>query len=183
MTLKTPVQRALVPVLGGIVAIAALFAVLWGIAVLTTHQAESGGTKIKIGDELFDLGLAESRAGEIARRGPVLYPDLLVGGQRYLWVQHLGDDPLSKWFAFEAAAPGAPLSCATQWDPAPAQFVDPCTGTRFPANGAGLTQYRVNITGDDHVVVNLKEPKTTPAPTSTAPSTSTTTMLAPSTTG
>jgi hypothetical protein len=177
LTLKTPVQRAVVPVLAGIVVIAALFGVLWGIAVLTTNRGEAGRTRVEIGDDTFDLGTAESRAGEITRRGPVLYPDLLIGGQRYLWVQHLGGDPLSKWYAFEAAVPGGPLSCATQWDPAPTQFVDPCTGARFPADGAGLTQYRVNITQDDHVVVDLKQPisAATPTTAATGPASPTTT--------
>jgi hypothetical protein len=138
-----------------------VFGVLWLVAVTTSHNAgptSQGGVRIALGDDRFDLGDAKKRAATITAQGPTLYPDLLVGGDRYIWVNHTGTDPLDQgsWHIFAAVPPGSDLRCAVQWKAGQNQFVDPCTGKAFPSDGQGLTHYQVAITPDNHVVVDLR---------------------------
>ena len=43
------------------------------------------------------------------------------------------------------AARFATITCAVQWVADQQQFKDPCTGKTYPADGTGLTQYKVSI--------------------------------------
>jgi hypothetical protein len=140
--------------------IAGVFALLWVFALATSHNsgpASQGKVQIALGNDRFDLGDAAKRASTIASHGPTLYPDLLVGGTRYIWVNHSGTDALSQpsWHVFAAVPPGSDLHCAVQWKSGQEQFVDPCTGKTYPADGTGLTRYQVSITPDSHVIVDL----------------------------
>lgn len=130
--------------LGGVVA-----AVLIGAAML--FLARGDGVEVRLGDETIDAGNAADIAAEIADRGPVLYADP-VRGARSIYLNHLGDDPESGWHAFAVRPPGAAESCVVEWDAAAMVFVDSCSGTAFPPDGEGLTQYPVLLDGDDLVV-------------------------------
>jgi hypothetical protein len=139
-------------------AIALLFGVLWLIAVFTFNRAgdtSSGRIEIRLGDEVFNAGSAEDRLEQIAAGGPVLFPDLLIGGNRYIYLNHQGNDPLTGWVAFSALADGATLECAVQWQPVRALFTDPCTGITFPADGEGLRQYPAFTDKDEDVIIDL----------------------------
>ena len=104
----------------------------------------------------FKVGPAKRLAPEIARDGPLLFQDLL-NHSRDIYVQHLdGED----WRAFEAHAPGAPRRCVLRWRPEDRQFLDPCDGRTYPANGTGLTSYRTQVDEQGVVVVDLGTPVT-----------------------
>lgn len=99
----------------------------------------------------FRVGSAERLSGTVAREGPLLFPDLL-NRARDIYVNHLGG---GDWRAFEAHAPGAPRRCTLTWRRESRDFVDPCDGRTFPADGTGLRQYPATVTEEGELVVDL----------------------------
>ena len=92
-------RNALVVGLTGVViAVLLVIAVLW--------LADSGGNvEVRIGDQDFRDLDADRISAEIADRGPILFSDV-AGGDRDIILQHLGDDPETGWFAFDARRVG-----------------------------------------------------------------------------
>ena len=102
---------------GKALAIAAVAIVLIAVvAVFVALAASRGDVEINLGDDRFNAGQTERLAKEIDDGGglPFLYQDL-VGNDRHLFVQHLGDDPDEGWVAFGAFDPDDP-SCAVLID-------------------------------------------------------------------
>ena len=133
------------------------------VLVSLPRLTSSGEVEVQLGSELFDAGYATVQAAAIDGGGPILYSDV-SGGQRDIYLQHLGDDPLSGWVAFDARRAGTARECTVQWDPADEQFDDPCDGSTVPADGAGLTAVFVEVrgeTGEERIVIDLNEPVTT----------------------
>jgi hypothetical protein len=129
--------------LGGVAAGVLLFLLVLKVAgPRSTEQSE---------EARFRVGPAERWSQTVAREGPLLFQDLL-SRSRDIYVNHLGGND---WRAFEAHAPGAPRRCTLQWRPDSRDFVDPCDGRTFPADGTGLTQYPATVTEDGVLVVDL----------------------------
>ena len=114
---------------------------LVGLAVL----ASRGDVELQ-GSPVFDAGRTDSQAPAIERDGPILLGDV-AGGDRDVYLQHLGDDEDRGWLAFDTRAPGASRDCAVRWIPADEVFEDPCSGRRYPPDGEGLRQYPVDVRG------------------------------------
>jgi hypothetical protein len=129
-----------------LVAIAGVIAGL-GLMLFMVNIASQGGdsVQLRLGDERFDAGNVEARAESIAVDGPILFADV-GGGDRDIYLQHVGDDPDTGWYAFSAAAPGKPRDCFLEWQADREEFED-CDGDVFPADGEGLTVYPVAIEG------------------------------------
>lgn len=137
-----------------LVALAGLVAGL-GLLALVLWLGSTGGVEVQLGDDTFEAGDAERIAAEITDRGPILYSDV-AGGSRDIYLNHIGKDPATGWHAFSAQQPGAERDCYLTWDSEAEQFVDPCDGATFPADGAGLTRYPVYLRDDgSRVVVDL----------------------------
>ncbi len=99
-TFRSPVARALVPVIGGIVFFAVLFGVTWIFAGLATDRA---GERRSPQFGTFVVGNVEDIAESIAESGPVLYPDLRdATGERSIIIEHFGDDPTKGWQVYYA---------------------------------------------------------------------------------
>lgn len=139
----------------------------WGLAVL----ASSGQVDVRLGDEVFQVGQVERLAANVARDGPIAVPDASPRRARDIYLQHLGGADDEGWLAFSAQAPGADRQCLLQWVAADREFVDPCSGSRFPADGEGLTHYPTTVT-EGILSVDLRQP-TPPAdgPAVSTPST------------
>ncbi len=132
-----------------VVALAGVVAGL-GLMLFMVNLASQGGdsVEIRLGDDRFDAGYAEGeggRAAAVAEGGPILFADV-AGGDRDIILQHVGDDPLTGWYAFAAAAPDKDRDCFVQWQADEGVFED-CDGDVFPANGEGLTTYPVEVEG------------------------------------
>jgi hypothetical protein len=129
------------------------------LAVLGVGRFNPTSSPLRQSDAEFDIGDAEARAAAIERdRTPLLFQD----PARFvdpIWVNHVGDDPDSGWFAF-AAADG---DCEIVWEVDAQEFVD-CDGERYPPDGQGLPQYEVRVE-DGNVVVDLETDTTTTGPT------------------
>jgi len=137
--------------LAAVLGLAALVLLLFFVVRLAS---ESGGSSL--GDETFDVN-ASSLAAQVARDGPVLFPDLLGKG-RDIFIQHLSDDRKEGWRAFRAtAAAGADRRCTLRWERTERLFRDPCDPDRtYPADGEGLEQYRAAVEGSNKLVVDLR---------------------------
>ncbi len=121
---------------GVVIAVALVVAVLW--------LAGSGSqVEVRLGDSDFRDLDAERISAEIAEGGPVLFSDV-AGGDRDLIVNHVGNDPLTGWSAFDARRPGQPRDCYFRWDSE--VFVNTCdTSDVVDAAGTGLQHYPVTI--------------------------------------
>jgi hypothetical protein len=131
-----------------------LAGVLVVVAVLVLLS--SGDVKSRLGDPVFDAGNAEAFAFR-ADEQPVLLP-ALVGFERDILVSHLRGD---EWRAFEANPPGKDRRCQVRWRPATRDFRAPCTGTVYPIDGTGLTQYSATVNSDGRLIIDLRNELTT----------------------
>jgi hypothetical protein len=158
---KSTVAQAILPVVAGLVFFAAIGLAAWGIAAWTSHNSGPGKVQVNLGEDTFNMGTAKARAEEVAERGPLLFPGLIAADEGYIVVNHVGSDELAGWKAFAAVPPGSTIECAVQWHGDAQQFQDPCTGKAYPADGSGLTAYRVRISPDRELVIDLGRGSTT----------------------
>ena len=97
---KSPLTRAVFPIVGGIVFFAALFGVTWLMATFVTNKTETTTTT---GDRTFVVGQVADIAESIAENGPVLYPDLRDPlGKRSIVIEHNGTDVTKGWQVYYA---------------------------------------------------------------------------------
>lgn len=131
--------------------VALLLAIVW--------LAGSGDVQFKLGDDVFEVGDAERFAEAVeADRSPLLFSSL--SRNRPIFVQHVGDDPLTGWTAIDARSPSDPEGCRTglEWRVDDAVFADTCApADTFPADGAGLLQYDIAVDDDGRLVVDLNQ--------------------------
>jgi hypothetical protein len=138
------VSRPSLWILGGI------FFVVLGICVAGAVLAIAAGDEdvdINLGDDEFRLEDLDGAAARIAEDGPDIFPDL-VGGNRPIMVNHVGDDLEEGWVAVLAIAPGTD-ACIVEWDAEEGVFQD-CEGATYPPDGEGLTQFATtaDVEGD-----------------------------------
>ncbi|MEZ5259451.1 MAG: hypothetical protein R2705_21990 [Ilumatobacteraceae bacterium] len=95
--LRSPVARAVVPVLTGLVFLAVLAGVLWGVA----SWLSDGTADVRLGDDRFEVGRVDLVADRIAADGPLLYPDLTApDGARSIVIDHVPGSDTSGWLVF-----------------------------------------------------------------------------------
>ena len=143
---------------GKALAVAAVAIVLIGVvAAFVAVAASRGDVEVNLGDQRFNAGHTERLAKEIDDGGglPFLYPDL-VGNDRHLFVQHIGDDPDEGWVAFGAFDPDDP-SCLILLEREDKILVNECDESEtYPLTGEGLKQYPVAIE-DGEIFVDVNE--------------------------
>ncbi len=123
------------------------------LVVFVVHLSQQKGGKVQIGETEFRIPIKVTTLVKDADKAPLLFQDAR-GKSLDVYVSHLGTDPLQGWQAFEAHTAGVGPSCDVRWQPP--TFRDPCTGTTFPENGAGLLHYPVRIDTSDHLIVNFQ---------------------------
>lgn len=139
-----------------LIAVVAVVAGL-GMGWLVLQLASSGQADVRVGDDEFNAGYTEglARAIDEGDGQPLIFNDV-SGGDRDIYVQHVGDTPNEGWSAFEARVPGTE-DCLAVWNVDDAVFHSTCDDTvTFPADGEGLTQYPVEVTADQRLVVDLR---------------------------
>lgn len=146
-------SRSLVLAVAGVVVGIVLVLGLFVIAI--PSLTESGTVEVRLGSDTYDAGGAASRSENIRDGGPLLFSDV-SSGNRDIYLQHVGDDVETGWFAFDARRVGQPRNCTLEWRSAESDFRDPCDGTVVPADGAGLPSYPVTITDKGKVVIDLR---------------------------
>ena len=121
----------------------------------TADLAQSGDVQINIGDEVFAPGNIDRLSADIeAQSTPRLFSDP-SGGDRDIWLQHIGDQPESGWYAFAVRPADAPRDCFVQWQVEDQEFTYNCDDRTFPADGTGLFQYPVSIAANGEITIDL----------------------------
>ena len=136
-----------------------IIAILGFIIIFSVSQS-STSIEIRLGDDDFRGISSVDLADEIAKNGPVPFPDL-VGRNRPIWVTHAGIDPKTNWYAFLAQVPNESSACNAQWDKNNSEFFSSCQPEiKFPPNGNGLKQLEWSVTnGELRILINTSGAK------------------------
>jgi hypothetical protein len=149
--LRSPLARAVVPVIGGMVVIALIFAGTWLVALRVDRPTA-------LAPQTFSVGSVENRARSIAEDGPILLPGLNTStGRHTVVLNHTGDDPTSQWKLFWAYPADRDETCLVEQVRGTADFVD-CDGRTIdvtalaPAGGAIPT-----VENSETLTIDLRE--------------------------
>lgn len=121
--LRSPFARAVVPVAGGILLLAAIMGVTWLIAAYIS----SGGAESteRLAPSTFEVGNVESIAESVAEDGPIIFPDLdTATGERTLVLDHQGANAAEGWRVYWAHPADRDASCSVRQVPGTDRFVD-----------------------------------------------------------
>lgn len=125
--LRSPLARAVVPVVTGIVFIGLLFLGLWGAAAVISRHPER---VTNLGDQTFRVGRVDQVAESVHDNGPVLYPDLRdPSGKRSIVLDHQGNQPAIGWRVFYAWPADRDATCIAKQVEKTSTFTD-CEGRR-----------------------------------------------------
>lgn len=123
--LRSPLARAVVPVLAGALFFVLLGLVTWGIAAFLASGTTE--TTDNLAPPRLELGSVTGRANDVAEDGPLLFAELsTITGERSIVVDHEGDDPANGWRLYYAFPPGRP-DCPVEQVRGTATFID-CDG-------------------------------------------------------
>lgn len=123
---RSPFARAVIPVLGGIIAFAALGLFTWAIAAYISG-GETDATD-RLAPSVFTIGNVESLAETVADDGPLLFPELGTAiGTRSIVVDHEGDVAADGWRVYWAYPADRDPTCVVEQVIGTAEFVD-CDG-------------------------------------------------------
>jgi len=150
-------SRSIILAVAGVAVGIALVLGLFVVAI--PSLTESGKVEVKLGSDTYDAGSASARAENIAEGGPLLFSDV-SSGKRDIYLQHIGDDVTTGWYAFDARRAGQARDCTLSWQTS-GTFRDPCDDTIVAADGSGLLSYPVTITDKGKVIVDLRGDSTT----------------------
>ena len=123
---RSPLGRAVLPVLGGFVVLLLIFGATWGIAAWISRGGAESSSRLTPTE--LPLGDVESVAATLEESGPVLFPGRnTTSGERTLVLNHTGDDPTRQWRVFWAYPADADPSCAVEQIRDTDRFTD-CNG-------------------------------------------------------
>ena len=124
--LRSPLARAVVPVLGGIGFFALVALILWGIASLVSQNGSSATANLA--SNVFRPGSVVRYAAIIDEDGPVLFPDLLgTDGDKTIVLDHESTNPMEGWNIYLGHPSDRPISCKVTQVQHTDQFTD-CEG-------------------------------------------------------
>lgn len=125
--LRSPVARAVVPVVAGLAVIGLLGVSTWLMAAYIS-SGDNARTSERLAPRTIEFGRVENRAADIADAGPLLFPGLnTTVGERSIVLDHEGADPASGWVVYYAHPADRPMSCAIEQVRGTDDFVD-CDG-------------------------------------------------------
>jgi hypothetical protein len=123
---RSPVARAVVPVLGGALLFAAIGGFTWAIAAYIASG--EAGTTDRLALDVFPVGPVESLAATVETEGPLLFPELGTAiGTRSIVIDHEGDVAADGWRVYWAYPADRDPTCVVDQVVETSQFVD-CDG-------------------------------------------------------
>ena len=123
--LRSPLARAVVPVLGGIVFFVLFFAGLWVVAGTINNRADPTDA---VANKVFEVGKVEPLAKSVAKDGPLLFPDLKSpDGVRSIVLDHTGNDPAVGWRVYYGYPADRDATCLVTHEQGSREFTD-CEG-------------------------------------------------------
>jgi hypothetical protein len=124
--LRSPLARAVVPVLAGAALLAVVGLFTWGVAAFIARG--DAPTSERLAPSTVRLGGVESVAEEIRERGPLLIPGLNTTiGERSIVVNHSGSIDSQGWQVYWAYPADRDGSCLIESVRGTARFTD-CDG-------------------------------------------------------
>jgi hypothetical protein len=133
--LRSPLARALVPVLGGLAFFALFFLGLWVAATFINDRADPGS---EIANKVFEVGKVTDIAEAVADGGPLLFPDLKsADGVRSIVLDHTGTDPAEGWQVYYAYPADATPDCLVTHVPKSRRYTD-CRGRTLEVDQLAL---------------------------------------------
>lgn len=124
--LRSPVARAVLPVLGGVLVLALLGGFTWGIASVISSGGADGSERLA--PSTFTIGNVESLAESVASEGPLFFPELGTAiGTRSIVVDHTGSVAADGWQVYWAYPADRPATCLVEQVPGTSSFTD-CDG-------------------------------------------------------
>ncbi len=125
-TLRSPIARATLPVLGGIGVLALIGLFTWGMAAYISGGGGEGSERLA--PSTFTVGDVEGLAETVAEHGPLFFPELGTSiGTRSIVIDHSGDSPADNWRVFWAYPADRDPTCVVAQVPDTATFTD-CDG-------------------------------------------------------
>ncbi len=155
--LRSPLARAVVPVVGGAVVIALILLATWGVAALVRHNPSE-----QLAPSTFRVGNVEPVAEEIAENGPLLFPGLnTTTGERSIVLDHEGEDATRGWRIYWAYPADRDASCPVTQQEGSRRFTD-CEGRTLDVPQLALPPDGVNpVVENRRVLVLDLQPSTT----------------------
>jgi hypothetical protein len=163
--LRSPLARAVVPVLGGIGFFIVLGLFLWAIAAFISRNSEK--TASNFAPSTFDVGHTKSMANVVANGGPLIFPDLLrSNGRRTIVLDHTGDDPQTEWHIYMAYPADRDVTCKVTQVKKSRTFTD-CDGRTIPVSALALPPQGVSPVVSPDGLLSLDLLPTTAEPSTT----------------
>ncbi|MSZ16159.1 MAG: hypothetical protein F2618_00680 [Actinobacteria bacterium] len=135
--LRSPLARAVVPVLGGIVFFTLFFAGLWVVAGSINDRADPTDA---VANKVFEVGKVEPLAKSVAEDGPLLFPDLKSpDGVRSIVLDHTGDDPATGWRVYYGYPADRDSTCLVTHEQGSREFTD-CDGRTLSVDDLQLPE-------------------------------------------
>ncbi len=124
--LRSPLARAVFPVLGGLFVLVAIGLATWAMAAVISSGTTE--TSERLAPSRIPLGSVVNRAADVAREGPLLFPGLnTTRGERSLVLYHRGAEPETGWVVYAAHPADRPADCAVDQIRGSRTFID-CDG-------------------------------------------------------
>ena len=127
--LRSPMARAVVPIVAGL----AFFVLLFGVTWLFADQAtDNRKREIHPGNYTFRVGPVDDMAEIVKKEGPILYPDLRdTLYERTIVVDHSGKEPSVGWQVYYAYPADRGPECLVTHQKGTRNFVD-CDNRTLP---------------------------------------------------
>ena len=124
--LRSPLMRALLPNLGGLLVIGLIGLMLWGFAAYIS--GDDTAPSERLAPTSLQVGSAQNAASIVDDDGPIIFPGLgTTTGERTIVLDHTGDDPATGWVVYFAHPADRDPSCAVEQVIGTRQFID-CDG-------------------------------------------------------
>ena len=108
--LRSPLARAVVPVVAGIGFFVVLGLLLWGAAAYIAGHSDQRSNDFA--PTTFEVGRTSSIAATVTEDGPLIFPDLLrASGQRSIVLDHVGEEPQQGWRIYLAYPADRDVEC------------------------------------------------------------------------
>lgn len=160
--LRSPLARAIVPVLGGIVFFVLFFLGLWLVAATINNRADTGDA---IANKVFEVGKVDILAKAVAKDGPLLFPDLKSpDGVRSIVLDHDGGDAATGWRVYYGYPADRDATCLVTHQQGSRKFTD-CDGRTLSVEDLTLPNaVRPIVENRKKLYVDLSGVTTTPMP-------------------
>lgn len=96
---RSPLVRAVLPNVGGIVILGLIGLMLWGFAAFISRDGTA--TSERLAPSNLRVGSVQNAADIVTEDGPILFADLATNrGARTIVLDHTGDDPALGWVVY-----------------------------------------------------------------------------------